>query len=71
MSEMLEEEMIPIRRTLMCCGVKMKRESGALMSNPPQYRYHCPECGETELVRSSDVGIIFVPKGIDPYRDKF
>ena len=38
------------------CGSRMKSSNLVLMSNPPQYVYECPECGERITVRGKETG---------------
>lgn len=38
------------------CGSRMKSSNLVLMSNPPQYVYECPECGERIAVRGKETG---------------
>lgn len=38
------------------CGSRMRSSNLVLMSNPPQYVYECPECGERITVRGKETG---------------
>lgn len=38
------------------CGSRMRSSNLVLMSNPPQYVYECPECGEKITVRGKETG---------------
>ena len=38
------------------CGSRMRSSNMVLMSNPPQYVYECPECGERITVRGKETG---------------